>query len=540
MRVALAQINSHLGHFEFNRKKIVEFIHRAADRRADIVVFPEAALFGYHPMDMLERPSLVDEQLRELAIIQKNIPAGVLVFVGAFTKNPSKKGKAFFNSAVALQKGKKPVCFNKQLLPTYGVFDDARHIEPGNMSQNFIKFKGRKLFVTVCEDIWAWPKKGSGQESAYLENPIKKIKSGSADLIINLSASPYYTDKFAERLRVTRATVSHVKAPIVYVNMIGAQDELIFDGGSFALNKKGEVLAKCLHFSEDLNVVDFDLSAKEQRPAQRPDIAEPTDALRQALVLGIRDFRNKTGLEKVHLGLSGGIDSAVVACLAVDAVGPQNVLVYALPGPHSTDLSLQLAKSLADNLHIKLTTMAFTNIYDDFSKLLDRSLGASTFGLMHENLQARIRGVLLMAASNKDRSLLLNTSNKTEIAVGYGTMYGDLCGGLSPIGDLLKRDVYALARLYNDEIELIPKKIIERDPSAELRPNQKDQDTLPPYEKLDESVVRLVEKIQPAKSESDKFLMRALEQSEFKRWQSPPILKVREHSFGRGRRMPIA
>jgi len=437
---------------------------------------------------------------------------------------------------VALRRGAKPVVFHKELLPTYDVFDDARHIEPGHTGDNFISFKGKKILVTICEDIWAWPRETDGQKSDYDVNPIEKIRRGSADLVINMSASPFYMNKFPERLRVTRATVKHMRAPLVYVNMSGAQDELIFDGGSFALDERGRVLAKCMHFAEDLNIVDFANGIGGHRPEEK----EPLDALRRALVLGIRDFCAKTGIPHIHLGLSGGIDSAVVACLAVDAVGPHNVTGYAMPGPYSSKLSLKLAERLAKNLGIVLTTLPFKKVYGDFVSLLDKNLGRSKFGLMHENLQARIRGVLLMAAGNKGRSLLLNTSNKDELATGYGTLYGDLCGGLSPIGDLLKSDVYRLAELYNKEGELIPREIISRAPTAELRPNQKDQDSLPPYKQLDESVVRVVEKSRTPRTQSDKFLAAVLHKNEFKRWQSPPILKVREVSFGRGRRMPIA
>ncbi len=543
MRVALAQINSHLGQFQKNRQKILEYVERAVDRRVDVVVFPEASLFGYHPMDLLERAEIVDQQLRELELLHKQIPAGVLVLVGAFTKNPSAKGKPYFNSAVALERGKKPKYFNKELLPTYDVFDDARHIEPGDMANNVVKFKGQKILVTICEDIWAWPsttkkstQKAQSQKSFYESNPIRDFKRGSVDLVVNLSASPFFGGKFKQRLEVTTATARHLAAPIVYVNMVGAQDELIFDGGSFALNARGQKLVHSMHFEEDLSVVDFALDKGSGHVTEVKSI----ESVRQALVLGIRDFVHKVGLSKVHLGLSGGIDSAVVACLAVDALGPQNVDLFALPGPHSTKLSLDLARDLAKNLDVELHKIEFTAVYEKLAALIEAELGATAFGVMHENLQARLRGVILMAASNRSGSVLLNTTNKDELAAGYGTLYGDLCGGLSPIGDLLKGDVYALAELYNSERELIPRKIITRAPTAELRPNQKDQDTLPPYDDLDESVVRLIEKRGAARTPTDKWLLEALDKSEFKRWQAPPILKVREHSFGRGRRMPIA
>jgi NAD+ synthase (glutamine-hydrolysing) len=538
MRVALAQINSHLGQFEKNRQKILEFTRRAVDRRADIVVFPEASLFGYHPMDLLEREEVVEEQLKILDRLHRQIPPGILVLVGAFTKNPTARGKPYFNSAVALVRGQKAKYFHKELLPTYDVFDDARHIEPGETAKNILKYKGQKILVTICEDIWAWPTSRSAsasRRSLYESNPLKEIRSKDVDLVLNLSASPFYGGKLEQRLEVTRATTRHFSAPIVYVNLVGGQDELIFDGGSFALNHRGQKLVHSAHFVEDLSVVDFALD--RGNAVQEPSL--PIEEVRQALVLGIRDFVAKAGLSRVHLGLSGGIDSAVVACLASDAIGPQNVSAYALPGPHSTELSLQLAESLAKNLNIKFKKIEFNSVYEGLVELLDRGFGQTEFGLMHENIQARLRGVILMAASNRESSLLLNTSNKDEMAAGYGTLYGDLCGGLSPIGDLLKGDIYALAELYNSEHELIPREIITRPPTAELRPNQKDSDSLPAYDELDKSVVRLVEKRLKARSQTDKWLLSALKRSEFKRWQAPPILKVREHSFGRGRRMPI-
>jgi NAD+ synthase (glutamine-hydrolysing) len=536
MRIALAQTNSHLGDFAKNSEKIIDNIRRAKERRCDIVLFSEATLFGYHPMDLLERASVVKEQARYIQRIYQSMPEGVLAVFGAFTVNRSKHGKPYFNSALAVQKGQPIWACHKELLPTYDVFDDARHIEPGNMKNNILKFKGKKILITICEDIWAWPVAGSKRESYYEDNPIKKIKPKDVDLILNLSASPFFLNKMKNRLFVTRETVRYLKAPMVYVNMVGGQDELIFDGGSFALDSKGNVVAQAAQFAEDLIVIDFSIGEGSARPL----VGNPVESLRQALVLGIRDFVQKSGQTSALLGLSGGIDSAVVACLAVDALGPSRVRALAMPGPHSSPLSLQLAKRLAKSLGISLRVVPVKKAYRQLLSDIEASLGAKKFGLMNENLQARIRGVFLMASSNRDGGLVLNTSNKSELAAGYGTLYGDLVGGLSPVGDLLKRDVYALARHYNEELEVIPKKIIQRAPTAELAPNQRDQDSLPPYPQLDDAVVNLVEKSKPAKTAAEKFLLRALVKSEFKRWQAPPILKVREHSFGQGRRLPIA
>lgn len=535
MRVALAQMNPLLGDFQGNSEKILEMSRRAVERRADIVLFPEASLFGYHPMDLLERPSIVEEQLKVLSSLVKKLPKDIAVVFGAFTKNPKRQGKPFFNTALVAHKGKIIFSCNKELLPTYDVFDDARYIEPGDMAKNIFKFKGKKILLTICEDIWAWPQKGSDVETYYPKNPIKKIRPKSVDLILNLSASPFYGAKFPMRKYVVTSTAKYLKAPMVYVNMVGGQDELIFDGGSFAVAPNGKLLCQSIFFNEDLNIVDI----KSGEGGFRPEEKNEQEILRQALVLGLRDYVTKLGFKSVHLGLSGGIDSALVACLAVDALGPENVKGFALPGPYSTSKSLELATKLAKNLGIEMKSIPFGGVYDSLVRTIDKTLGPQKFSLMHENLQARIRGILMMAVSNVKNSLLLTTVNKSELASGYGTLYGDLIGALAPIGDLLKNEVYALSRLYNIEREVIPQEIIDRAPTAELRPNQKDQDSLPPYDELDKSVIKIMEGGKKPRTPSDEFLLKALMKSEFKRWQAPPVLKVRNRSFGAGRRFPV-
>jgi NAD+ synthase (glutamine-hydrolysing) len=547
MRIALAQINPILGDFQGNSTKIIEFSRRALERRADMVLFPEATLFGYHPMDLLERPSIIEAELKVLQALIKKLPREIAVVFGAFTKNPRKQGKPYFNSAVVAYRGKIIFSCNKELLPTYDVFDDARYIEPGDMRNNVFKFKGKRILLTICEDIWAWPQRsprgsrsatasaGETVETYYPNNPLKKIRPGSVDFILNLSASPFFDEKFAKRKVVTAATAKYMRAPMVYVNMVGGQDELIFDGGSFAIDPKGKILSQSIFFSEDLNIVDLKTGEGGFRNLEK----NRSEVLRQALVLGLRDYVTKLGFSKVHLGLSGGIDSALVACLAVDALGPHNVKAFALPGPYSSSKSLEYAAKLAANLGIEIKTIPFGGVYDDLVRTIDKALGQQKFSLMHENLQARLRGILLMAVSNIENSLLINTTNKSELASGYGTLYGDLCGAIDPIGDLLKGEVVALSKLYNDEIEIIPHQIIERAPSAELRPNQKDQDSLPPYDNLDKAVVSIMEGGKKARTSAEQFLLKALMKSEFKRWQAPPVLKVRERSFGAGRRFPV-
>lgn len=534
MRIALAQVNPTLADFKLNKEKILDFIHQAQQRKCDLVVFPECTLFGYHPFDLLERSELVKKQEAEFKDLIKKIPKGMAVIVGLITRNPEKKGRPYFNSAAFLVKGQKPRIFNKQLLPTGDVFDEARFIEPGDFSKNYFSWKGKKFFLTICEDIWGWP--DAKGKSPYRVNPLAKVKKQKIDMVINLSASPFFLGKMKQREWVTTQTAKYFGAPILYANLVGAQDEIIFDGASFIMDKNGKKLMTCLPFEEDINV--FDLDTKEVWN-KNPRI-EQIEELRRALVLGLRDFCAKTGMKKVHLGLSGGIDSAVVAALAVDALGPANVAGVGLPGPYNAPESLALAHELAKNLGIDFKIVEIGPMYDQVVKGLEKGINLEGFSLVNENLQARLRGLSLMAYSNKENSMLLTTGNKSEYATGYSTMYGDMCGGLAPIGDLTKEQVYALSRHYNKEGEVIPVDIIERAPSAELRPDQKDQDSLPPYAELDKSVSYLVEKEGPAKTKTDKWLLPVLMRTEFKRWQAPPILKVSSHSFGRGRRYPIA
>ncbi|MBK7843965.1 MAG: NAD+ synthase [Bdellovibrionales bacterium] len=542
MRIALAQINSVLGDFFGNRKKILDYCQRAADKNCDLIVFPEASLFGYLPMDLLERPSVIDSQKRQLHFLSKEIPKGLAVLLGAFTDNMNSSGKPYCNSAVLLSKDKLPRFFPKKLLPAYDVFDEGRHIEPGPPKGiNFFSLKGKNILVTVCEDLWAWPEISPSGRSPYAINPLTSVKK-KMDLVVNLSASPFTSQKGHFRRKVVAKAASCFKAPVIYVNMVGAQDELIFDGGSFAVDKSGNMLTQAPFFEENLQVIDLD-EPKNHAPKKFPSFKKrhsKIELLRQALVLGMRDFAQKVGIGRLHLGLSGGIDSALVACLAKDAVGPQNVCGISIPGPYSRPESLTSAEQLAQNIGIEFKIIPMNPIYSSVISGIEDSWGAREFGLMNENVQARLRGLLLMGYSNRENSLLLNTSNKSELAVGYSTLYGDLCGGLSPIGDLLKGEVIAMCKHYNLESELIPHEIITRPPSAELRPNQLDQDTLPPYELLDQIVHKLVVKRKAPRGPLEKRILSLMVASEFKRWQAPPILKVSDHAFGRGRRFPIA
>lgn len=534
MRIALAQINPTLADFEANRRKIISYCKEASAKKASLVVFPECALFGYHPFDLLERPGLVDRQMREFQKLAGEIPKGLGVLFGLITKNSAKRGRPYYNSAVFLTSEGKPRFFHKTLLPTGDVFDEARFIENGDVTKNVLSWKGRRFLVTICEDIWAWPDQEG--KSPYKENPLKKMAPGPLDLVINLSASPWFPGKIDLRRYVTRATAAKFKCPLLYTNLVGAQDEIIFDGRSFVIDPKGRVRVECMGFEEQLNV--FDLDSLEAW-AKSPDLEE-IEEIRRGLVLGIRDFCQKIGFEKVHLGMSGGIDSAVVACLAVDALGPGRVSGFGLPGPYNSPDSLRWAADQARALGISFSELPIGPAFESLSDLLRKAWKLEELGLVGENLQSRLRGLLLMAHSNRAGSLLLTTGNKSEYATGYATLYGDMCGGLAPIGDLTKEQVYALARHYNAQSLVIPNEVIERAPSAELRPDQKDQDSLPPYPELDRAVRRIVENCESSRSGTEKWLLLMIYKTEFKRWQAPPILKASAHSFGRGRRLPLA
>jgi NAD+ synthase (glutamine-hydrolysing) len=534
MRIAIAQINATLGDVQSNKSKILEFIERAKQKKVDLLVFPESSLLGYHPFDLLERSDLIKDLEKSLKEIRRKVPANMAVIIGTMTRNLSRKGRPYFNSAILLQRGKAPREFHKQLLPTGDVFDEARFIEPGDLTKNQFQFKGKNFFLTICEDIWAWEdEKGY---SFYAKNPLENIHLRDIDLVVNLSASPWFLGKEKLRRRVALKTAKHFKAPILYANLVGAQDEIIFDGASFILDPSNKVLMKCRAFEEDLNV--FDLESREVW-AKTAEVLE-IEKLRKALVLGLQDFCGKVGIKKVHLGLSGGVDSAVVACLAVDALGAAHVRAFALPGPYSSPRSRRLAELLSKNLKLEISAIDITPAYKLLAQQLEEELGLDRFGVTHENLQSRLRGLVLMAYGNQTGSLLLTTGNKSEYATGYATLYGDMCGGLAPIGDLTKKQVYELAEYYNIHDEIIPAKIISRPPTAELRPNQKDQDSLPPYDQLDLAVTNIVEKSKAAKTPTEKWLIQRLVQTEFKRWQAAPILKVSSHSFGRGRRWPLA
>jgi len=534
MRIALAQMNTFLGAFAENRQRILDFVNEAVEKHCDLIVFPELALFGYLPGDLLERRSVFRAQWQEFRKLEKQIPAGISVLVGLVVENKNIKGKPYYNSAALIKRGAKTRFFHKELLPNYDIFDDSRFFEPGKNIDNIVNIKGYKTLITLCEDIWGW---GQDLENAnYRRNPLKAASREGVDLVLNLSASPFSIGHSKRRKQVVKKTATLFRAPIVYVNMVGGQDELVFDGGSFAVDEKGRTIAQSVYFKEDLNVVDLKKNVGGIRSIEKEDIAN----VYGALVLGTRSFIHKIGFKKAHLGLSGGIDSAIVACIAVDALGPQNVTLIALPGPYSSAESYRLAKRLAENLGCQFLKLTIDPVYKKMVQVLDQSFGKSSFGLVHENLQSRLRGLTLMAYSNRESSILLTTGNKSEYATGYSTLYGDMSGALAPIGDLLKTQVFALARYINHEHEVIPERIIQRPPTAELRENQIDQDSLPSYKVLDAAIESICVNRHAAKTKTEKWLLKQMARMEFKRWQSPPILRVSIRAFGRGRRYPIA
>lgn len=525
MKIDLAQINPRLGNFEYNSNKIIEFCKNAKQTKTDILIFPELALLGYSPNDLLERPELFKKQNKYINRILKQSSKDFGFIVGCLVEE---KGQ-LFNGAVFIHDKKIKKTFKKTLLPSYDVFDEHRHFTEGDLNKNFFTFKGRRLLVAICEDLW-------GQDSnKYKSNPLKSLKQ-KPHIILSLNASPFHKNKVKLRENIVKSICKKLKCSVYYVNQVGAQDEIIFDGKSFVMDKDGKKTIQLAGFEEDSS---YDLLKKEKNIKGTKD---KFALIESALVLGLKDYFSKTGFEKAHLGLSGGIDSALVLYLAAKALGPQNITGIAMPGPYSSELSFGLAEKISSNLNTKLKSFDIKSSYEKFTGDFEKSFGEKKFSMMNENIQARLRGLTLMAFSNRENSLLLATSNKSELTVGYSTLYGDQCGALMPIGDLLKTEIFDFCKWINktNNAELIPNKIISRPPTAELRANQKDSDSIPDYKELDSSIERVITLCKKPTSALDKWVLNKSFQSEFKRWQSAPILRVSEHAFGRGRRMPIA
>lgn len=536
MKIALAQLNYHIGNFEANSSKIKNSIKQAKEEGADLVVFAELAICGYPPRDFLHFNEFSNECKKALKSIAREC-TDIAAVVGSPTFNNDPKGKGLFNSACFLYEGEVKYIKNKTLLPTYDIFDENRYFEPNN-SFGCIEYKGKRIALTVCEDLW-----NIDNESLYTADPLGEITKDKPDLIINIAASPFSANRQEKRKEILRKNARKFKLPIYYVNHIGAQTELIFDGGSLVLNSTGEVIDELNYFSEDFRIYDTETPSGKQGEKT----PEKYTQIHDGIVLGIRDYFSKLGFEKAIVGLSGGIDSAVTTALAVKALGQENVKALIMPSQFSSKHSVDDSLELVENLGCEPEIIAIESIYKEFKQMLQPAFLDLPFDVTEENMQARIRAVLLMAQSNKFGNILLNTSNKSELAVGYGTLYGDMCGGLSVIGDVYKTEVYELAEYINNKEEVIPKNILTKPPSAELRPEQKDTDFLPDYEILDKVLkLYLEEELGP-----DEIVKRGLESNivsktlkmvnttEFKRQQAPPILRVSTKAFGMGRRMPI-
>ncbi|MFW5974849.1 MAG: NAD+ synthase [Bacteroidota bacterium] len=536
MKIALAQRNYIIGDFDGNIKKIKEDIRKAKSQEADLVVFAELAVSGYPPRDFLEFEDFVSRCYDAAEEIAKET-VGIAAIIGLPTLNPHEKGKSLRNSAAFLHNGKIEAFRHKALLPNYDVFDEYRYFEPTYDFQT-IDYKGKRLAITICEDIW-----NVEGDYQYVVSPLDELKTNQPDLVINIAASPFHYDQPAIRKRILRANVKKYGLPMVYVNHVGAQTELLFDGNSQVMNHEGDTLLELDYFEEDFGVVDMEKAATIT-PKLLP---EKIDAIEQALIMGIKNYFSKLGLQKAILGLSGGIDSAVTVVLATKALGEKNVYGVLMPSGFSSEHSLNDALELAQNLGIRHDIIRVNQIVSGFEQTLKPFFAGRPFGIAEENIQARVRGVILMGLSNKFGYILLNTSNKSEAAVGYGTLYGDMNGGLSVLGDVYKTEVFALAKYMNKHKEVIPDNIIVKPPSAELRPDQKDSDSLPDYDTLDAILLMYIEKRMGPKTiigkgyepELVERVLKMVNTTEYKRHQTPPILRVSPKAFGMGRRMPI-
>jgi NAD+ synthase (glutamine-hydrolysing) len=549
MKIALAQLNPTIGDLKGNAAQILKTAQELAPQGVNLLLTPELSLCGYPPRDLLLNANFIAEMERELQQLARDLPPNLTVLIGLATPNPAVTitgGKPLFNSIALLTAGKVQNIFHKRLLPTYDVFDENRYFTSGTEANYFI-LDGIKIGLTVCEDLWNdedfWGKR------SYLINPIAELAELNIDLSINLSASPFSLGKPQLRRSILKHVATKYDRPILYINQVGANDDLIFDGASMGFDRSGELICQGKAFDRDLIIVEFDRNKQDLKPSTIEPVPDCPDAeVWAALVLGVRDYLRKCGFQKIILGLSGGIDSALVAAIAAEAIGADNVLGVLMPSPYSSAHSVTDAIAVAANLGIKTETIPIGELMQGFDRALESLFEDTEFGLAEENIQSRIRGNLLMAMSNKFGYLLLSTGNKSEMAVGYCTLYGDMNGGLSVIADVPKMRVYSLCNWLNRKREIIPHQIITKPPSAELKPGQVDQDSLPPYEILDAILEAIVCQHQSAAqivasghdpSMVDRVI-KLVNRAEFKRRQAPPGLKITDRAFGTGWRMPIA
>ncbi len=546
MKITLAQLNYHIGNFRANTEKIIQTIHGARDRGADLVIFSELSVPGYPPLDLLERKEFIDNCRRSIDEIAPHCH-DIAAIIGSPSLNPAPEGKNLYNSAFFLHHGQVEDIIHKTLLPTYDIFDEYRHFEPNNTFHT-VSFKGKKIAVTICEDLWDEQpiEIEFGKSRLYTVSPMQELSAGDPDFIVNIAASPFAYNRIAAKRQIFTNKAKTYRLPVFFVNQTGAQTELIFEGGSLVVNSRGEIVAEMKRFGEDVR----DFLLEEVAGAEKITVSDPDDyipEIHEALVMGLKDFFGKMGFTDAILGLSGGIDSAVSIVLAKEALGAAHVHALLLPSQFSSGHSVSDAEQLARNLGTPYHTIPIKTAYDEFEKLLHPYFKDLPFDVTEENLQARIRAVILMAFSNKFGYILLNTSNKSEAAVGYGTLYGDMSGGISVLGDIYKSDVYKLARYINRREEIIPENILVKPPSAELAPGQKDSDSLPEYSTLDRILYHYIELQTPVEEIIEKGYdketvmktIRLVNNSEYKRYQAPPILRISSKAFGAGRRMPL-
>jgi NAD+ synthase (glutamine-hydrolysing) len=539
MKISLAQLNYIIGDFEGNAKKMLDAIEIAKAAGADIVCFAELATCGYPPRDFLEFDDFIRRSDKTLELL-KDASRDVAVVVGSPSVNPVIEGKDLFNSVYFLAEGEIKYVQHKSLLPTYDIFDEYRYFEP-NKKFDIVEYKGVKIALTVCEDLW-----NLGNENPlYTICPMDEMMRFQPDIMINVSASPYDYEQATERMHVLKANVKKYGIPLFYVNHVGAHTEIIFDGGSTVISPNGKVFHEMSYFESGIETYDLEKVLNNQEENRQTD--EKLQNMQDALIMGIKDYFTKLGFKKAIIGLSGGLDSALTTVLAVRALGKENVRVLLMPSEFSSEHSIKDAEDLAKNLDIEYDIIPIKSIYNTYLETLKPNFEGTRFNVAEENLQARARGNLLMAISNKYGHILLNTTNKSEMAVGYGTLYGDLAGGLSVIGDVYKTEVFEMARFINREKEIIPVNTINKPPSAELRPNQKDSDSLPDYDILDQVLYQYIEKEQGPKEIIAmgfnevlvKRVLRLVNINEFKRYQTAPVLRVSPKAFGIGRRVPI-
>ncbi len=549
MKIALAQINTTVGDFSGNAEKMRRFATRARDAGCDLVVFPELATCGYPPGDLLERPAFIDANRDCLQHLVENI-RGIGVIAGYVERNPDNAGKGLFNALALFENGRVLFRAFKRLLPTYDVFDEHRHFEPGQICE-LLNYKGLRLALTICEDAWNDP--DTFARRIYADDPVERLASLGADLLVNISASPFHIGKRDFRLRMLAALARKYRFPVVHVNQVGGNDSLVFDGTSAGFDASGALVARCRDFEEDLVVMDAPPTPTASAAVPPEDqiravAASDAESILAALVLGTRDYVHKCGFERAVIGLSGGIDSALTAAVAARALGPENVTTVFMPSGYTASENYDDTARLARNLGVAYHTIPIDEMFKAFLTHLSPDFDPDAPGIAEQNIQARIRGTLLMGLSNQTGALVLSTGNKSELAVGYCTLYGDMNGGLAVISDVPKTLVYAVSACFNSDREVIPRRILEKAPSAELKPDQTDQDDLPDYAVLDAVLKGMVEEFKSAETliaeghdpTAVRDIFRRVEVNEYKRHQAAPGIKVTSKAFGPGRRYPIA